>query len=181
MLYPNWKRNNMYYILELEISVKFKVLLDAAAVRENLILEEFIVRSFADFLKDAEKVKTLKAEYDALPENQKVNDDDIRVIRMFPVNDGESEDEARAITILKEEERYTPMPEISAAEFREHIEDDDFPLRYGNPVVINGDNGKKLVCLSWEFYERIMRLSGRNKELDEVNRIIADTSFGKYI
>ncbi len=155
---------DMYYILELEISVEFKSLLDAAAERENLTLEEFIVHSLTVFLKDAEKVKKLKAEYDALPEKQKVNDDDIRFVRMFPVYEGESEDEARALAILKERERYTPMPEISVAEFREHIEDDDFQLRYGNPVVINSDNGKKLVCLSWEFYERLMRLSGRDKE-----------------
>ncbi len=166
----------MYYILEIEMSFEFKELLDAAAERENLTLEEFIVRSFVDFLKDTEKVKKLKAEYDALPEKQKVNDDDIRVVRMFPVYAGESEDEARALAILKERERYTPMPEISVAEFRENIEDDDFPLRYGNPVVIYNDNGKKLVCLSWEFYERIMKLSGRNDELDKINRQIADNS-----
>ena len=166
----------MYYILELEISVEFKALLDAAAEREKLTHEELIVRSFADFLKDTEKVKKLKAEYDALPENQKVNDGDIRVIRMFPVYDGESEDEARAIAILKEKERYRPMPEISVSEFREHIEEDDFLLRYGNPVVINSDNGKKLVCLSWEFYERLMKLSGRSDELDKINRQIADKS-----
>ena len=167
---------DMYYILELEISVEFKSLLDAAAERENLTLEEFIVRSFADFLKDTEKVKKLKAEYDALPEKQKVNDDDIRVVRMFPVYAGESEDEARALAILKEKERYTPMSEVSVSEFREHIEEDDFPLRYGNPVVINNDNGKKLVCLSWEFYERLMNLSGRSDELDKINRQIADKS-----
>jgi PHD/YefM family antitoxin component YafN of YafNO toxin-antitoxin module len=68
------------------------------------------------------------------------------------------------------------MPEISVSEFREHIEEDDFPLRYGNPVVINSDNGKKLVCLSWEFYERLMKLSGRGDELDKINRQIADKS-----
>ena len=166
----------MYYILEIEMSFEFKELLDAAAERENLTLEEFIVHSLTVLLKDTEKVKKLKAEYDALPEKQKVHDDDIRVIRMFPVYDGESEDEARAIAILKEKERYTPMPEISVSEFREHIEEDDFPLRYGNPVVINSDNGKKLVCLSWEFYERLMKLSGRGDELDKINRQIADKS-----
>ena len=166
----------MYYILEIEMSFEFKELLDAAAERENLTLEEFIVHSLTVLLKDTEKVKKLKAEYDALPEKQKVHDDDIRVIRMFPVYDGESEDETRAIAILKEKERYTPMPEISVSEFREHIEEDDFPLRYGNPVVINSDNGKKLVCLSWEFYERLMKLSGRGDELDKINRQIADKS-----
>lgn len=166
----------MYYILELEISVEYKVLLDTAAEWANLTLEDSIVRSFADFLKDTEKVKMLKSEYDALPENEKVNDDNIRVIRMFPVYDGESEDEARAIAILKEKGRYTPVPEISVNEFKEHIEDYDFPLRYGNPVVIKDDDGKKLVCLSWEFYERLMKLSGRSDELDKINRQISDKS-----
>ena len=66
------------------------------------------------------------------------------------------------------------MPEIAISEFIEHIEDDDFPLRYGNPVVINCDNGKNLVCLSWKFYERMMMLSGRGDELDKLNRLIAD-------
>ncbi len=163
----------MYYILELEMSVDFKNILDAAAERENLTLEEFIVRSLTEFLTNEEKVKRLKAEYDALPDSQKGNSDDVRVIRIFPVCEGESEDEARALAVLKEKNRYVPMPEISVSKLREHIEEDDFPLKYGNPVAINCGDGQKLVCLSWAFYERIMRLSGRDDEMDTINRTVA--------
>ena len=58
------RRSDMYYILEIEMSFEFKELLDAAAERENLTLEEFIVHSLTVFLKDAENVRKLKAEYD---------------------------------------------------------------------------------------------------------------------
>lgn len=61
-------------------------------------------------------------------------------------------------------------------ELKEHIDEDDFPLRYGNPVVINGDNGKNLVCLSWKLYERLMLLSGHGIEMENINKIIKNNT-----
>ena len=39
------------------------------------------------------------------------------------------------------------LPMISEKEFCEHIEDDDFPIRYGNPVCIHTNDGQLLVCM----------------------------------
>ena len=162
----------MYYVLEIEMSVELKEQLDSAAEQENLTPEQFIVRAMTDFLNNPEIIKPIKAEYDALPDNEKIAPENLRIIRMFPVHESETEEEARAIAILKEHERYIPLPEISSAEFIEHIDKDDFPLKYGNPVIINRNNGQRLVCLTWELYARIMKLSGRDVEIDEINRTI---------
>ena len=43
---------------------------------------------------------------------------------------------------------------ISQADFCEHIDDDDFFKVYGNPVVIESENGKDLICMTIEYYER---------------------------
>lgn len=166
----------MYYILELEIAVYIKDRLDALAKEQNLSLEDYIVHTLSEFLSDNEKVEKLKADYDALHDSEKYASQDIRVIRIFPVNEGETEDEARAKAILKENGRYTTLPEITVLELKEHIDEDDFPLRYGNPVVINGDNGKNLVCLSWKLYERLMLLSGHGIEMENINKIIKNNT-----
>ena len=44
---------------------------------------------------------------------------------------------------------------ITQQEFCDHIEDDDFLLRYGNPVAIKTDERKILLCMAIEYYERI--------------------------
>ncbi len=44
---------------------------------------------------------------------------------------------------------------ISQQELCSHIEDDDFMLRYGNPVAIKADDGTVLVLMAIEYYERM--------------------------
>lgn len=44
---------------------------------------------------------------------------------------------------------------ITQQEFCDHIEDDDFLLKYGNPVAILTDNGSVLICMAIEYYERM--------------------------
>lgn len=166
----------MYYILEIEIAVYIKEQLEDLAKADNLTLEDYIVRAISDFLKDAEKVERLKAEYDAHPDYEKCNSKDIRFIRIFPVNEGESEDEARVKAILKEIGQYSVLPEITISEPKEHIDEEDFPLRYGNPVIINGDNEQRLVCLSWKLYERLMLLSGYGCEMESINKTIENNT-----
>ena len=38
----------------------------------------------------------------------------------------------------------------------EHIEEDDFPIRYGNPVCIHTNDGQLLVCMTYKLYERLL-------------------------
>ena len=44
---------------------------------------------------------------------------------------------------------------ILQQELCDHIEDDDFLLRYGNPVAIKADDGTILVLMAIEYYERM--------------------------
>lgn len=45
---------------------------------------------------------------------------------------------------------------ITAEEFRSHIEEDDFFRRFGNPVFIIREEEPELVCMAWEYYERLL-------------------------
>ena len=47
-------------------------------------------------------------------------------------------------------------------EFCAHIEDDDFLLRYGNPVAVMGNDGRVLICMAIAYYER---MTGKKIEL----------------
>ena len=42
---------------------------------------------------------------------------------------------------------------ISQQELCDHIEDDDFLLRYGNPVAIRCDDGSVVLLMAIEYYE----------------------------
>lgn len=47
------------------------------------------------------------------------------------------------------------LPSISEEEFCEHIVDDDFPIRFGNPVRVCTESCNDLICLTIELYERM--------------------------
>ncbi len=51
---------------------------------------------------------------------------------------------------------YIPqMNTITQQELCDYIEEDDFLLKYGNPVIIKCDDGRQLVCMAIEYYERM--------------------------
>ena len=62
------------------------------------------------------------------------------------------------------------LQEISQAEFREHMEDDDFFLIYGNPVIVDCDDRKRLLAIAWPLAKRLLRAAGRGEEVEEVIR-----------
>ena len=64
--------------------------------------------------------------------------------------------------------------EITQQEFCDHIEDEDFFLVYGNPVVIRADSGTKLLAIAFPMYERLMRLVGRGDEADRIIKECAE-------
>ena len=57
-----------------------------------------------------------------------------------------------------------PINMISQQELCDHIEDEDFLLRYGNPVAIKADNGTVLVLMAIEYYER---MTGKTFDIKE--------------
>ena len=62
------------------------------------------------------------------------------------------------------------MPELTEEEFVAHMQEEDFCLRYGNPVYIRRKDGGGLICMSYKMYERIQ------EEIDELRRL-DDLSF----
>ena len=56
---------------------------------------------------------------------------------------------------MKRSSNLKLLPAISAEEFAEHIEEEDFFLRYGNPVRIFTENGHEYLCMAIELYERL--------------------------
>ena len=65
------------------------------------------------------------------------------------------------------------LQEISQRDFCDHIEDNNFFLVYGNPVVIRCDDGFKVVAIAWPLAERIMCATGRGDEADAINKLAA--------
>lgn len=65
-------------------------------------------------------------------------------------------------------------PEITQQDFCNHIDDDDFFLVYGNPVVIRADSGVKLLCIAFPMVERMMLAEGRVEELEAIKRAAAE-------
>lgn len=53
---------------------------------------------------------------------------------------------------------------ITQQELCDHIEDDDFLLRYGNPVATRTDTGTILLCMAIEYFER---MTGEKIEIQE--------------
>ena len=58
------------------------------------------------------------------------------------------------------------MNRITENEFLTHIEDHDFFRRYGNPVIITRKGGADLVCMAWEYYERLMSVVSKDAIAD---------------
>ena len=57
-----------------------------------------------------------------------------------------------------------PINMISQQELCDHIEDDDFLLRYGNPIAVKSDDGTVLELMAIEYYERMI---GHKVEIKE--------------
>ena len=59
-------------------------------------------------------------------------------------------------------------------EFCDHIDDEDFFLVYGNPVIIKAESGTKLLAIAFSLYERYMRILGRGDEIDVIKKECAE-------
>ena len=170
----------MYYIYEMQIPEEDLQLLKFVAEKERMSLNDFFVRGFAYIAGHPDEVRAWKEQYDQLPEEQKRQLERIKISRIYPVEDGETEEEARRRQLQKEREAFpfldspATLPVITQQEFCDHIDDEDFFLAYGNPVVIQADSGSRLMAVAFPLYERYMQICGRGDEIDEVKRECAE-------
>ena len=163
------ERKIQYYVWEIEMSDDFANHLRQIAAKGNMTLEEMTERALMYITEHPETLSAWKTELDSLPQEQKSKLGNVKVLRIYPVYTGETEVAARERVLLNENQTLS-LCEMSQREFCDHIEDDDFFLVYGNPVIVHGDDGQKLVCMAWPMAERILRMTGRGDEADEVIR-----------
>lgn len=163
------ERSIKYYVWKIEMPEDYADQLRQIAAKENMTLDEMTEKALMHITEHPEILAAWKAELDALPQEQKSRLGEVKVARIYPIYADETETAARERAILNEN-KTLPLREMSQKEFCDHIEDDDFFLVYGNPVVVRGDDGKKLVCMAWPMADCILRMTGRGDEADEVIR-----------
>ena len=70
---------------------------------------------------------------------------------------------------MVESRNWKWLPAISAEEFAEHIEEESFPVQYGNPVRIYTGDGYEYICLTIELYERMFGAASLPDEIKTEN------------
>ena len=58
-------------------------------------------------------------------------------------------------------DKFIYLPGMTQKEFVEHIEDDDFFRKYGNPVIIRTESGDDCVAMSAQLYDKLAEKCGR--------------------
>ena len=175
----------MYYIYEMQMPEEDLQMLKTVAAKDRISVNDLFIRCFAYIAEHPDEMRVWKEWYDSLPEEKRKELDVIKITRIYPVEDGETEEEARRRQIQKERDTFpfqdypTTLPEITQQEFCDHIEDEDFFLTYGNPVVIKSDSGTKLLAIAFPLYERYMQICGRSDEIEEIKRECAE-AYEKY-
>lgn len=166
----------MYYIYEMQMPEEDLQLLKSIAEKERMSLNDLFVQAFAYIAGHPDEVRAWKERFDKLPEEEKRRLNQTTILRIYPVEDGETEEEARSRQLQKERDAFpyldgpSTLPVITQQEFCDHIDDEDFFLAYGNPVVIRADSGTRLMAIAFPLYERYMQILGRGDEIDEIKR-----------
>ena len=58
-------------------------------------------------------------------------------------------------------DKFMYFPSMTQEEFVEHVEDNDFFRKYGNPVIIRAESEDDCVAMSAQLYDRIAKICGR--------------------
>ena len=170
----------MYYIYEMQMPEEDRKFLEGIAKKEGLSMNGLFLKALQELKDHPEDYYAWKEEFDRLPEEERRELERIKISCVYPVEDGETEEEAKQRMLRKAYKAYpfpyspTTLPEISQQEFCDHIEEDDFFQTYGNPVVIRADSGTKLLATAFPMYERYMRIIGRGDEIDVIKRECAE-------
>ena len=170
----------MYYVYEMQMPEEDLQMVKDIAAKKRISTNDFFTMGFAYIAGHPDEVRIWKEEFDKLPEEEKRRLERIKITRIYPVEDGETEEEARRRQIQKEHDAFPyldeppTLPVITQQEFCEHIDDEDFFLTYGNPVIIKSDSGTKLLAIAFPLYERYMEICGREDEVEVIKRECAE-------
>ena len=169
----------MYYIYELKMPQEIADQFQQMADKRGISTDELFCETLKYYIDHPEELKALHEEYKDQPEL-------VKVVREYPVMDGESEADAKLRALEQEEKNIGvlsskpaahELPVVSEQELLDHVEDEDFFTQYGNPVLVQSKDGSEVVFMSFELYERMMREAGKGDEIDQVKADIeqADT------
>ena len=161
----------LYYIYEMEMPEEYRKRLLEVAEKEHMTTDQLLCGWLKYLVDHSEEAAKVKADWDALSAEERTEYEQIKLVRVYPVHESESEEIARAVVVYEEQYgKQIPLPEIVQAEFCEHIGEDDFFLTYGNPVVLKTESGRKFLCIAWPMAERLMRQPGRGDDADAIIR-----------
>ena len=170
----------MYYVYEMQMPEEDRKFLESVAEKEGLSMNALFLKVLQELKNHPEDYYAWKKQFDQQPEEERRRLERIRISCIYPVEDGETESEARERMLRKAHQAFpfpyspTTLPEISQQEFCDHIEDEDFFQTYGNPVVILSDSGTRLLATAFPMYERYMRIIGLGDEIDVIKRECAE-------
>lgn len=80
-------------------------------------------------------------------------------------------------------EEFKIRSSLTQEKFCEHIEDGDFFEKNPDPILVEGDNGQKCICISWARRQKVLReiemarkmaRPGYDPEKEETYKIIID-------
>ena len=172
--WPDEEKKAKYYIFEIEMPEEYEMQLRNIAEKESITIDELTSAGLRYMIEHTEDVIRWKLEQNSLPDNIKEMIQRIKLNSIYPVYENETEVIARNRAMSMESKSVLKLHEISLKEFVDHIDEENFFQLFGNPVIINSDNGQRLVCMAWSMAERLLRMTGRGDEADEVIRRAAE-------
>ena len=124
----------MYWIYEFEMPEEDKNTFLSLAEKEHMTPDQMIARWISYLYDHPEKAGWIKESWDAMSEEEKNR---IRLVRITPVYDGESENEA-----FGRERQDLTIPEMTAEESAGYRKESDGVLGYGQ---IEGDSADERI------------------------------------
>ena len=96
----------MYYVYEMQMPEEDLQMLKAIAAKDKISLNDLFLRVFAYISDHPKEMRAWKEEFDKLPEEEKRQLERIRISCVYPVEDWETEEEARNRMLQKAHEAY---------------------------------------------------------------------------
>jgi len=102
ILPSSFGRRIRYYIYEIEMPPENRRQLIEIAVKEHVSVDELFSQGIAYSIEHPEDLKAWKENFYKLPEDERERLNRIRLVRVYPVEEGQTDEEARILAIREE-------------------------------------------------------------------------------
>ena len=99
----------MYYVYEMQMPEEDKRLLEGIAEKEGISMNALFLKALQELKDHPEDYYAWKKQFDQLPEEERRLLERIRISCIYPVEDGDTEEEAKERMLRKANEAY-PFP-----------------------------------------------------------------------